>query len=73
MKTIQDKKVFLEEKGIKVGRIEGDDFSTVFHLVSEDFAKVDSSKKDWEKELDCYIEISDMFGMSVVIIENKED
>jgi len=73
MNTIKQKREFLESKGLTVGKVEGDDFSTVFHLSSEDRIKVDQNKLVWEKENDCLIEVSDMFGMSVVMIENKEE
>ena len=73
MQTIKEKREFLESKGITVGRAEGDDFSTVFHISSEDRIKVDQNKLVWEKENDCLIEASDMFGMNVVIMENKEE
>lgn len=72
MKTIQNKQQFLESKGIKVGNIEGDDFSTVFHISSNDRKKIEDNLSEYEAELDCYFAPSDMFGMNVVIIENKE-
>jgi hypothetical protein len=73
MKTIKDKQNFLHSKGITSNRNEGDDFSTVFHVSGSEFALAKLHKLEWEKELDCYIEASDMFGMNVIIIENKEE
>jgi hypothetical protein len=38
-----------------------------------DVEKVLENQADWEEELNSYIAVSDMFGMNVVIIENKTE
>lgn len=71
--NIQQKQKFLEEKGIKVERVEGEDFSTVFHISNEDRQKIENNKSDYEKETNTFIMTSDNYGMSVVIMENNEN
>ncbi len=64
---------FLEKKGIKVIKTEGDDFSSVFHISKEDRNIIETNQKEYEKEMGLVILTSDSYGMSVVIMENKEE
>jgi len=64
---------FLGTKDITVSKTEGDDFSSIFHISNESRKKIEENKSEWEKETGLMIEPSDMFGMSVVIMENVED
>ena len=63
---------FLEDKGIEVTKSEGDDFSAVFHISADDRVELDKNKTELEKETGLYFATSDMYGMSVVIMENHE-
>ena len=64
---------FLEKKGITIRKTEGDDFSAVFHICTEDRKKIEENKTEYEKETGLYIQPSDMYGCSVVIMENEEE
>ena len=72
MKQIEMKK-FLEDNGIKITKIEGDDFSSVFHISKSDRDKIKENQSKYEKETGLAILVSDSFGMSVVIMENEEE
>ena len=71
MKQLEMKK-FLESKGIKVNNIEGDDFSSVFHVSNDDRKKVQDNLQEYQKESSVAIVTSDSFGMSVVVMENED-
>lgn len=71
MKQTQMKE-FLESKGIKIHKIEGDDFSSVFHVSEESRKMVNDNQAKYEIESGCVIATSDSFGMSVVVMENDD-
>ena len=64
---------FLETQGITVVNVEGDDFSAVFHVSNEDRKKVEQNLKEYEEKTGVNFAASDMYGMSVVIMENDEE
>lgn len=63
---------FLEGKGIKVTKTEGDDFSAVFHVSPKDREKIENNKEEYEKETGLLMATSNMGGFSIVIMENEE-
>ena len=64
----------LQDREISYTRIEGEakDLSLVFHLPEVTLSKVEEAKEELEKELSAMVEISNMFGMHVVIIESND-
>jgi hypothetical protein len=63
----------LKEKGIIVLGIEqeGDTRSIVCHINKSDTSRIDEIKEELEKKLDSIIISSDMYGMNVLIVEDK--
>jgi len=63
---------FLAKHDINVIRWEGGDDSVVAHIDPKHNKTIAGFKDEMEKELDAYIEQSDMFGMNVLIAEAKD-
>ncbi|MCP6727340.1 MAG: hypothetical protein KJI69_05025 [Patescibacteria group bacterium] len=65
---------YLDDKTIIVSKVEqeGDTESIVCHIHESDRQLIHSFRLDMEKELNVYVAVSDMFGMSVLIVESKD-
>lgn len=76
METFKDiAEAKLKELGVTVGKCEGgsDATSLVFHILPADNEIVANAKDQMEADLNAYVELAEMGGLNVVIIELKED
>lgn len=64
---------YFEEKGVVLGKMEGEDNSLVFHIASDMNDKVAGLISNMEKTLNVAVMLSSDFGMNVVIVEEQED
>lgn len=71
--TQKEMQTFLEAQGVAFSKVEGDDFSSVFHVNEADRNKVEENKGEYEEKTGLAIMTSDNYGMSVVIMENNEE
>lgn len=58
--------------GVTIGPIEGEGESLVFHILPDNNKLVAEAKEQLETELNAYVELAEMGGMNVVIVEAKE-
>jgi hypothetical protein len=67
-------KSYLENIGVTVQRIEqeGDTESVVCHISSIDKQKIIDAQTKIEDDLNSVVQLSDMFGMNVVIVESND-
>lgn len=63
---------YLAKHEINVIRWEGEEESLVAHIDPKHNEKIAEIKNQMEEDLHSYVELSDMFGMNVLMIEPKD-